>query len=358
MRLASLRIPLVLLSTLSLATRLPAQEQALVRLSEQEASIPGEVLQAVRTAQRVDIFTIGTEVLDRPVIVADKVLFNEGAVAVIENMDVPRVIIMADEFLFADAEAGVQIMRDLSARAEAPRKPPTPATPGQAGRDGRDGNRGRDGTPGTMGTTAATPRVPDIWLISNRLAVQGTSSPTATKVRFRIHVPGIRGARGGEGGDGGAGQQGGQGQNGSSGPVACRRGPGNGGDGGRGGSGGRGGNGGRGGDGGNVFYVGPSDVIDVLQFASVFNPPAEPGAGGAAGAAGNPGRGGPRGSAPGFCSAGGRSAGRTGPAANPTNLGPGNAGEPGNKGRVTAYIVNNVIDLITSAATPGEPVIP
>lgn len=310
-------------------------------------SIPPEIQAALNGAQRLVIFNIGTETLDRNVIVADKVVFNEGALAQIGNLDWPYIIIYGKEFLFADPQGGAQIIRPLDASARIPPKPATPATLPQAGRSGKHGVAGAAGATGTPGQRGETRNIPPIWLITNRIGTQGSPSPTSVKVALRLHVPGIRGADGGPGGNGGQGQQGGSGKNGETKWGVCSAGAGGGGDGGRGGTGGKGGDGGDGGNGGDVYYVGPSDVIDVLQYASVSNAGAPAGNGGAPGQPGAPGSGGSRGSHPGNCD--GPPAGSAGPAASPANLGPGSPGSVGHKGRTIAYVVSDIGSLLKPA---------
>jgi len=311
----------------------------------QENSLPPEIRAALRNAQPISLFNIGTETLDKNVIIADKVVWNEGAVAQLGSLDWPYVIIFGKEFLFADPEAGAQLLRALNVKATVPATPTKPATPPAAGRSGRNGNNGTNGRNGTDGATGQTTRIPDIWLITNHIGTQGTSSPTSTKVKLRIHVPGVAGGDGGRGGDGGDGGQGGSGRNGETRYGVCSRGAGGGGNGGAAGSGGRGGNGGAGGDGGRVFYVGPGDVIDVLQYASVSNTGAKGGSPGQPGNPGNPGNGGSRGSHPGNCNGPGPGVG--GPPASPANLGPGDPGVDGKKGTTTAYVVSDVSSLLT-----------
>lgn len=335
-----------MIATIVLSALVPIQAQEIESL---RTELPPNIVSAIRSASPVDIFTIGTEPLRQDVIVADKVLFNEGAIAEIANLDSPFLIIMADELLFANAAVGAQIIRPLSVSATIPEKPATPPNPPQAGRDGRHGAAGRKGDDGVTGAVGQTLAIPDIWLITNKVGVQGTTDPTSTTVRLGLHVPGIPGARGGEGGNGGNGQQGGQGRNGETNFGICSSGPGGGGNGGAAGSGGRGGDGGAGGNGGNVFYVGPQHVIDVLQYTSVYNPGANGGAEGLAGSPGQPGRGGSRGSHPGTCS--GPGAGSPGAGANPVNLGNGDAGQPGEKGVVRAYIIDNVRAILDSTAS-------
>jgi len=310
-------------------------------------SIPPEIQAALTGAQRLVIYNIGTETLDRNVIVADKVVFNEGALAQIGDLSWPYIIIYGKEFLFADPQGGAQLIRALDARAKTPDKPATPPTPPQAGRSGRNGLNGAPGTTGLPGLKGETRGIPPIWLITNRIGTQGSPTPTSVKVSFRLHVPGIPGGNGGPGGDGGAGQQGGSGRNGETRWGVCSSGAGGGGNGGAGGSGGKGGDGGDGGNGGDIYYVGPSHVIDVLQYASVSNAGAGAGQPGAPGNPGDPGKGGSRGSHPGNCS--GPPAGVAGAPASPPNLGAGLPGTPGRKGKTIAYVVSDVGTLLTPA---------
>lgn len=310
-------------------------------------SIPPEIQAALAGAQRLVIYNIGTETLDRNVIVADKVVFNEGALAQIGDLSWPYIIIYGKEFLFADPQGGAQLIRALDAKASTPNKPAKPPTLPQAGRSGKHGLNGAAGAPGLPGLKGETRSIPPIWLITNRIGTQGSPTPTSVKVSLRLHVPGIAGANGGPGGDGGTGQQGGSGRNGETRWGVCSSGAGGGGDGGRGGSGGKGGDGGDGGNGGDIYYVGPSDVIDVLQYASVTNAGAKAGQPGAPGNPGSPGKGGSRGSHPGNCS--GPPAGVDGPAASPANLGPGAPGTSGRKGNTIAYVVSDVGTLLTPA---------
>ncbi|AXT63246.1 hypothetical protein D1816_23820 [Aquimarina sp. AD10] len=309
-------------------------------------SLPIELREDIRETEKIEIFNIGTEVLDRNVIIADKVVFNKGALASINNFNWDYVIIMADEFLFADAQVGAQIIRKLEAKATRPSKPYTPSARPNAGRSGRHGNHGQKGINGLVGPKGDTVKIPDLWLITNRIGIQGANTNESALVNFKIYVPGVSGSRGADGGDGGNGGKGGDGQRGSAGPFDCRRGPGNGGNGGQAGSGGRAGDGGNGGDGGNIYYVGPESVIDVLQFTSVENYGAKGGEPGIPGLAGRPGSGGARGSRPGLCR-GGRS-GSGGGNASPKNLGKGVKGVDGKKGNTIAYIINDVNVLLDS----------
>ena len=331
---------------LAVATANAQAPTPLVRQNLTPDSIPPQIRQAIANAPPISIFNIGTETLDQNVIIADKVVFNEGALAQISRLDWPYVIIYGKEFLFSDPEGGAQLLRTLDAKAVAPAKPDAPARRSQAGRDGRHGKKGLPGAAGQTGAVGQSLRIPDIWLITNRIGTQGTASPTSTKVNLRIHVPGIMGSVGGDGGNGGVGQQGGSGRNGEADVFgACESGAGGGGDGGRGGSGGKAGDGGAGGSGGNVFYVGPTHVIDVLQFASVKNNGAQGGAAGKPGSPGSPGKGGSRGSHPGSCS--GPGAGGSGPLADPAHLGQGSAGAAGLKGSTIAYVVDDVSQILT-----------
>lgn len=309
-----------------------------------ETSLPPEIKAALADAQRISIFNIGVETLDRNVIVADKIVFNEGALAQIGNYAWPYVIIYGREFLFADPLGGAQIIRSLDAKPARPSKPAAPAAFAQAGRDGRHGADGQRGRTGAQGQSGETLKIPPIWLITNRIGTQGSPDPTSTRVNLRIHVPGIAGGVGGDGGNGGRGQQGGQGRDGEANLGACSRGPGGGGDGGRGGSGGKGGDGGRGGDGGNIYFVGPDHVIDVLQYASVANNGAPGGAPGQPGSPGAPGSRGSRGSHPGNCD--GPGAGSGGPEASPANLGTETQGAAGSKGQTIAYVVDHVTSIL------------
>ena len=212
-------------------------------------NIPKSIINAIRNTERVDIYNIGVEVLEDSIIVTDKVVFNEGAVASLNNFSWSRLIIYADDFVFANPRMGAQILRKIDAKAPKPQKPSAPSSRPNAGRYGTHGNHGIKGIDGQAGTKGNTLRIPDIWLIANNIV-----TPSGTRIKkslnFRVFVPGINGSNGGDGGDGGRGGDGGTGRHGSINLFRlCQRQPGNGGNGGQGGTGGLAGDGGDGGDG-------------------------------------------------------------------------------------------------------------
>ena len=321
------------------------EEATVDALQISESELPEPIFTALKSAERETIFNVGTETIDRPVIVADKIVFNRGAIAQISKFDWPRVIFFAEEILFANAEVGAQIMRPIDVQANKPDAPDQAAAYPKAGRDGRDGRDGVTGRSGATGRKGETISLPDIWIITNRIGAQGSSDPSSTKVNLRIWMPGIDGSEGGDGGRGGDGQAGGDGRDGKARLGICSRGPGGGGDGGRAGRGGRGGDGGNGSNGVNVNFVGPRSVIDVLQYTSISNWGGEGGSAGSPGAPGSKGKGGSRGSWPGTCD--GPPAGSEGPAANPVDLGSGEPGDDGRKGAVVAYIQDDVGSLLS-----------
>jgi hypothetical protein len=85
--------------------------------------IPLNLREVLSNTQRIDIYNFGTEIIDQPIIVADKVVFNRSAIAQINNFEWPMVAIFADEFLFPHPESGAQIIRDLTATASVPTTP-------------------------------------------------------------------------------------------------------------------------------------------------------------------------------------------------------------------------------------------
>ncbi len=326
---------------IALLSTIIAKSQDIVE-SKIEEAIPQEVLEIIKNNTNfTTVFPIGNnENFNGQIINANEIVFSDGAHLILENTDVPWILIKANKIKVQNPN---KISKITFKRATL--KTPDKAAKGGNGangttyRDWRNGQHGGHGRTGITGKTGLTKNLPHVYIVTKEF-----SSPIGMPAFAPIAIlgNGYKGGIGGAGGDGGNGGKGYKGRRGSSGTFDCRRGGGNGGNGGNAGLGGKGGTGGTGGNGVSVTIISSQQVNESFSYMQLLNEGGKGGNGGIPGTHGAAGKGGSLGSGTGHCS-GGRT-GKSGVTPNPSNLGNGIQGKSGKKGK---FILVNATDLDT-----------
>jgi hypothetical protein len=308
--------------------------------------IPPEVADALKRAPvtRTIIPIKGVEQFGEQVVKADEIVFSEGAVMTLTNLQAPWIVVAAKRIKFNDPDRWSHIRRDPSAEGGATGTQGATGSKGadEGGETNRTGNPGHPGGPGGPGSAGGAARMPDVYIVAGEFLEPSGPLP-AGLLNMVLFFPGMDGGTGGEGGRGGNGGRGGPGKEGATSLFDCKEGGGNGGRGGDGGSGGRGGDGGAGSQGGRLTYVTTKAGAEILSYVRVNNVGGRGGIAGRGGAPGTPGGGGPGARSNGYCRA--TSSGPAGGYPNPVNLGGGENGRDGDKGTVTAIILPSVDPL-------------
>lgn len=308
--------------------------------SKIEDAIPPEVLEAIKNnSDFTTVFPIGNnENFSGQIINADEIVFSDGAHLIIENTDLPWILIKANRIKVQNQNkiSKITFKRERINTPEKEKKG-TDGAHGTGLRDWRNGQPGGHGGTGTTGKTGLTKSLPHIYIVTKEF-----TSPIGMPAFAPIAIlgNGYKGGKGGTGGDGGSGGNGYKGLDASSGLFDCRRGGGTGGDGGNAGLGGKGGTGGTGGDGVSITIVSTSEVNETFSYIQLLNEGGDGGIGGQPGTHGGIGNGGEMGRGTGHC--GGGRWGNNGIIPKPSNLGIGNKGDSGVKG---SFILVNATNL-------------
>ena len=313
-------------------------------LSSQE-TLRNEVISKVNDTEKRELFSVAEIVkFDDQILRTDQLVFSSNSILEFTNLSYPWIAIVADSIKFAAPLKKATIRRKLDIIADNGKNGKNGDNGINGGRPyGRHGHRGGNGFQGQNGGTGETINLPDIYIITRGIKSQ-ESNQTPDYINLKLIFPGIDGGRGGLGGDGGSGGYGGDGRKARSNPIHCESGGGNGGTGGDAGLGGKGGNGGNGGNGSNIYFLGNSETLDVLSYATIVNTGGDGGLYGSPGRVGRPGKGGSMGGGEGHC--GGGKTGVIGSIPNPNNLGIGSLGNDGQKGSVIQYKIDD-FDLLT-----------
>lgn len=322
-----------------LSLNISAQEIITANIDE---ALPKEVLDAINNETDITtVFSVGTnEHFNGQIIRSNEIVFSENAHLIIDNIDFPWIVIIADKIKFQNPNKTAKITF-----AKANLTTPNQASKGDnggnaSGRSGRHGNPGGHGQSGKTGYKGITKQLPHIYIITKEL-----TSPSGTPAFAPLAIlgNGIQGGQGGQGGNGGNGGNGYSGLKAAPGIPDCRRGGGNGGNGGNAGKGGKGGDGGDGGNGVSLTVISTSTVNNSFSYVQLLNTGGFGGPGGVPGNHGGIGSGGEKGRGKGNC--GGGSGGSNGKIPSPRNLGYGNEGKVGNKGKFVLVTASNLNTL-------------
>ena len=255
-------------------------------------SIPDPVLHAIQAQSSFDLFPVtGTETYSAPILKANILQFDSGAVLQLKVLAVPYLVICARQVLLLAPSPGAVITRDPSFLTQ----PGVPGTSGAAGTSGvAHSENGMDGSAASGGTPGNTMALPKVYFFTEKIVVQPNSPAAWTNLSFFLV--------GFDGGVGGAG--------------------------------------GNGGNGADLVLAGPQTALEQMSFIKIANGGGHGGAGGKGGHGGVGGRGGAAGSSP--MGPQGRqgldgSMGRSGI--------DGSAGISGNKGTVTLVVQASLDNL-------------
>jgi len=299
--------------------------------------IPPAVITALQAVTASDLYPVsGTESYSLPILKTRILQFDSGAVLRLARLDVPFIIICAQQILLRGPAPRATITRDTGVVA----KTGAAGAPGARGVAGeRQGMAGANATGGSPGAPGQSAQLPPLYLFMEEM-VAHPKAPVEW-LDFWLLMAGIDGGAGGAGGYGGDGGPGAAGSPGKDGVFGCDARPGDGGAGGAGGAGSAGGAGGNGSDGGQLIYVGPDAALDQMSWIKVVNTGGAAGQGGARGRGGAGGHGGPPGANTAYCPPG-----RNGfSGQNGIDGIDGASGQPGNKGSVSLVARVSLDDL-------------
>jgi hypothetical protein len=293
-----------------LSLNISAQEIITANIDE---ALPKEVLDAINNETDITtVFSVGTnEHFNGQIIRSNEIVFSENAHLIIDNIDFPWIVIIADKIKFQNPNKTAKITF-----AKANLTTPNQASKGDnggnaSGRSGRHGNPGGHGQSGKTGYKGITKQLPHIYIITKEL-----TSPSGTPAFAPLAIlgNGIQGGQGGQGGNGGNARKGG-----------------------------KGGDGGDGGNGVSLTVISTSTVNNSFSYVQLLNTGGFGGPGGVPGNHGGIGSGGEKGRGKGNC--GGGSGGSNGKIPSPRNLGYGNEGKVGNKGKFVLVTASNLNTL-------------
>lgn len=272
-----------------LSLNISAQEIITANIDE---ALPKEVLDAINKETDITtVFSVGTnEHFNGQIIRSNEIVFSENAHLMIDNINFPWIVIIADKIKFQNPNKPAKITF-----AKANLTTPNQASKGDnggnaSGRSGRHGKPGGHGKSGKTGNKGITKQLPHIYIITKEL-----TSPSGTPAFAPLAILGN-------------GIQGGQGGNGVS-----------------------------------LTVISTSTVNNSFSYVQLLNtggfgdPRGVPGNHGGIGSGGEKGRG--------KENCGGGSGGSNGKIPSPRNLGYGNEGKVGNKGKFVLVTASNLNTL-------------
>jgi len=303
------------------------------------AELSNAIISKINSTPKQSIYSVADTVkFNGQVIKADEIVFAPNSVLEISNLNQEWVAIVADKIKFTAPLKKATIKRSFDIFASNGSRGLPGGDGANGGSSGRHGHSGHEGQPGGTGGMGKTMQLPTLYIITNEVLSQ-KSSTAPDYINLKLIFPGLDGGNGGTGGIGGRGGNGGHGRDGSDGVFDCRSGAGDGGIGGTAGKGGQGGDAGNGGDGANIVFVGSTEALEVLSYSIIINTGGDAGIPGQGGSAGSPGAGGRRGGSSTHCGWGDN--GNDGGYPSPRSLGSGNKGSEGKKGAVDKLNISN-----------------